>query len=55
MHGSGSVIGQNRNTLLVDYVTCVYFMLKEESGYTCLLVTIDYGPVYGGSSSVLRQ
>jgi hypothetical protein len=55
MHGLSVVIGQDRNTLLVDYIAGVNLMLEEKGGYASLLVTVYDGPVDGGGSAVLRE
>ena len=55
MHGPCIVIWQYGDTLLMDDIACIYFMLKEEGCYTGLLVSVYYCPVDWGGSSILRK
>ena len=53
---SANVIGrQYRYAFLMDYIAGIYLVFEEEGGYARLLIAVDYGPVYGSGSSILRQ
>ena len=53
---SANVIGRQYGyAFLMDYIAGIYLVFEEEGGYASLLIAVDYGPVYGSGSSILRQ
>ena len=45
-------MGSDVNFLLEQYRAGVNFQIRPEDGETCLGISVDYGPVYGASTSV---